>query len=70
MGQALTVNQAGFSTQARRSGGRRKLAPVPALDWPADLFSDNVSLGELLVETYRSAWDEASFVQHEYSQAA
>lgn len=48
--------------QARKSVTRRgkrlpALVRVPMLDWPSDLFSDNVSMAELVAEDFPVEWD-------------
>ena len=61
MGQALSLNDA-YATpsrefrqargKARRGKRQPALVPVPVLDWPSNLFSDNVSKAALVAEEF------------------
>ena len=62
-------------TRVRPRGARntgRTAGRVPMLDWPADLFSDNATMGELMVEDFALSFDPSALFggQETYSQAA
>lgn len=52
-----TVGMGSPKRSRRRATQLRTHVRVPMLNWPADLFSDNASIGELMVEDFPLQWD-------------
>jgi hypothetical protein len=49
-------DQEGTKRVTRRSKRLQAMVRVPMLDWPKDLFSDNVGIAELLAEDLALQW--------------
>jgi len=72
MSQAFSSQDAAYSSQPapstlnqsgqvkRRARQRHVPVRVPMLDWPSHLFSDNASLGQLLMEDSPMQWHPAT----------
>ncbi len=72
MSESMSVQEASYPRSSRPAMGRQKRArsasrrkqlraPVrlPMLDWPADLFSDNATMVELINEDFAMHLDSA-----------
>jgi hypothetical protein len=62
MSQTMSVTEAVYSRarpapsirkrRVRANRRARRPQPVPALNWPSDLFADNATMGELVAEDF------------------
>jgi hypothetical protein len=59
----------GQPKRARATSRRARIKPlvrVPMLDWPSDLFCDNMTVAELMAEDVSVRWDHSGPPHHQH----
>ncbi len=54
------INPAGGKAVKQERKRLQALVRVPDLNWPSNLFGDNVGVAELLAEDFPFQWDQAN----------